>query len=256
MNELNRGVIVGVLGQWASGKTLAAKTLIQHLGGKEEVIFLTDRVLFASQVIDYISTLEESKLLVSVDDDGRRRYKGELAVLWLNPGEQLRSVDPETLDFDIYNDQIMIEWRTNAKVELGNQIRERSKSRKPVVVEAAFGPNTEPDVEYLYGRTIADLFARLENAGADPSQIAWLIISTSFENRFKRNEMRRDKIPPEYFLTYSADGGDFTHEQEKLWAGRGTIIQRIDNNHDDVERFRSEILAAFEDSLRSLASAG
>ena len=29
------GIIVGVLGQWASGITLAAKTLIEYLGGKD-----------------------------------------------------------------------------------------------------------------------------------------------------------------------------------------------------------------------------
>jgi dephospho-CoA kinase len=33
MIEFNREIIVGVLGQWASGKTEAARTLIRHLGG-------------------------------------------------------------------------------------------------------------------------------------------------------------------------------------------------------------------------------
>ena len=47
--DSDKGIIVGILGQWASGKTEGAKTLIRHLGGEDKVTFLTDRVLFASQ---------------------------------------------------------------------------------------------------------------------------------------------------------------------------------------------------------------
>ncbi len=56
MTEVEGGIIVGVLGQWASGKTVAAKTLVRHLSGKDKVVFLTDRVLIASQVANMIMT--------------------------------------------------------------------------------------------------------------------------------------------------------------------------------------------------------
>ena len=171
MMELNEGIMVGVLGQWASGKTEAARTLIRHLGGEGEVLFITDRVLFASQVIDHILELEDSKVVVSIDDDGRQRLDGELATVWLGPGEDLRTVDPSTLDFDVYDDQVMNAWRNRAKVELGHQIRKKSVYGKPIVIEAAFGPNMEPVGENPYGRTISDLFIRLEKAGVFPSQV-------------------------------------------------------------------------------------
>ena len=66
------GVVVGILGQWASGKTEAAKTLIRHLGGEDKVVFLTDRARFADQAINHILELEDSEVVVSVDDDGRQ----------------------------------------------------------------------------------------------------------------------------------------------------------------------------------------
>ena len=65
MTEPDGGIIVAVLGQWASGNTEAARTLIRHLGGEGQVVFLTDRVLFASQVVDYILELEDSKVVAA-----------------------------------------------------------------------------------------------------------------------------------------------------------------------------------------------
>jgi len=138
------GIIVGVLGQWASGKTEAARTLVRNLGGEGKVVFLTDRVLFASQVIKHILELEGSQVTVSMEDDGRQRLDGKLVTVWLKPGEDLRTVDPSTLHFDVYDDQVMSAWRLRAKVELGAQILERSAGGKPVVIETAFGPNLEP----------------------------------------------------------------------------------------------------------------
>ena len=68
MTESQAGIVVGVLGQWASGKTEAARTLIKHLGGEDQVTFLTDRALFAGQVVKYLLELEDSEVVVSVED--------------------------------------------------------------------------------------------------------------------------------------------------------------------------------------------
>ena len=69
MIKYDGGFIVGVLGQWASGKTEAARTLIRHLGGEGEVVFITDRVLFASQVANHILELEDSRVMVGIELD-------------------------------------------------------------------------------------------------------------------------------------------------------------------------------------------
>jgi hypothetical protein len=188
----DRGIIVGVLGQWASGKTEAARTLIRHLGGEGKVVFLTDRVLFASQVVNHILELEDSKVVVSIEEDGRQRLDSELATVWLGPGEDLRTVDSGTLNFDVYDDQVMNAWRLGAKVELGVQIRKRSAGGKPIVIEAAFGPNIESaGEEDPYGRTISDLFARLEKAGVEPGQVKWIIVEAGYNTRSERNAKRR-----------------------------------------------------------------
>ena len=247
MIELNEGIMVGVLGQWASGKTEAARTLIRHLGGEGDVIFLTDRVLFASQVINHILEPEDSKVVVSIEDNGRQRLDGELATIWLNPGEDLRTVDPSTLDFDVYEDQVMNAWRNRAKVELGHEIRRRSTCGKPIVFEAAFGPNMEPVGENLYGRTISDFFIRLVKAGVEPNRVKWIVIEAGSDIRAKRNEKRRDGIPAYYFDRFAADGGDLTMDQQKRFEEQGTIIKRIPNDHDDIDRFRADLIAAFEE---------
>ena len=45
MGELEGEIIVGILGQWASGKSTASGTLVRYLGGEGEVIFISDREL-------------------------------------------------------------------------------------------------------------------------------------------------------------------------------------------------------------------
>mgnify|MGYP001821363146 CR=1 FL=1 len=77
MREHYASVVVGVLGQWASGKTEAARTLIQYLGGQENVVFLTDRALFASQAIKHVLELRNSEVMVRVEKDGRRRLEAQ-----------------------------------------------------------------------------------------------------------------------------------------------------------------------------------
>ena len=245
------GIVVGVLGQWASGKTEAARTLVRHLGGEGHVVFLTDRGLFAEQVVRHVRALDESEVAVRVEEDGRQRVDCDLFTLWLGPGEELATVDPSTLTFEGYDDEVILAFRRRAKRALGPQIRSRSAAGNPVVVEAAFGPNPEPAGQDAYGRTIADLFARLEGAGVEPRQVNWIIVEAAADTRAARNAKRPDRIPPSYFEKFDAQGGDLTPDQERRLVAQGTRIRRVANDHDDLERFRADILAAFEDMVGS-----
>ena len=83
------GVIVGILGQWALGKSTAARTLVGYLGGEDKVVFITDITLFSSQAINHVLELG-SKAVSSIEADGRQRLKGEHATVWLGPGEDLK----------------------------------------------------------------------------------------------------------------------------------------------------------------------
>jgi hypothetical protein len=255
MTELDQGIIVGVLGQWASGKTEAARTLIRHLGGEGEVVFLTDRVLFASQAVHYILELKDSKVVVSMEDDGRLRLDGELATVWLDPGEDLRTVDPGSLQFRVPDDQVLNAWRKRAKVELGHQIHKRSADGKPIVIEAAFGPNIEQPWVSSYGRTIPDLFTRLDKAGVEPRQVKRIIVEAGYDKRSERNERRRGNVPVSFFERCGADGGGLDPEHEKRLEEQGTIIKRVPNEHDNIDRFRADIIAAFEEMFRGVLPA-
>ncbi len=150
-------IIVGVLGQWASGKSTAAKTLIRYLGGQGEVIFINAAALLAGQVVNHILELDESMDSVCIEDDGRRRLDGDLATVWLNPGEDLKSVELSTLQFN-FPETVLWDWLNRVRVELGYQICARSKEGKPLVIEAGFGTNVEPAGENPFIHTISDLF--------------------------------------------------------------------------------------------------
>ncbi|MFC2030898.1 hypothetical protein ACFLWA_09245, partial [Chloroflexota bacterium] len=97
MTDPHEGIVVGVLGQWASGKTEAARTLIGYFGGEGNVVFLSDRVLWVSLVIKHVLALEDSEIVLSVEDDGRQRLDCELFTIWLAPGEDLSTAEPGTL---------------------------------------------------------------------------------------------------------------------------------------------------------------
>jgi hypothetical protein len=240
MVERKGEIIVGVLGQWASGKTAAAKTLVRYLGGKGEVIFITDRELFASQAVNHILELDDSKVTFSIEDDGRQRLDGEHATVWLGPGEDLKTVDLSTLfDFDVH-DNVLPAWLNRARVELGYQIWERSSDGKPIVIEAGFGKNP-------FDHTISDLFLALEEAGVEPKQVKWILIEAGYDKRSQRNQKRRDRVPVDVFDRYAADGGDLDPDHQKRLEEQGTIIKRVPNEHDDIERFRADIIAAFEE---------
>ena len=238
MIEPEGGVIVGVLGQWASGKSTAASTLVEHLGGEGEVVFINDQLLFAGQVFSYIRELEPSKVVSSVEDDGRQRLGGERATIWLRPGEDLRTVNLTTLLFYV-PDCTIPAWLNSARVELAHQIGDRSAGGKPIVVEAGYGENP-PD------HTTADLFLRLEEAGTEPKQVRWIIVEAGYDKRSERNGRRGYGVPVDVFARYAADGGDLDPDYQKRLEERGAIIRRVPNDHDDIERFRAEIIAGFE----------
>jgi hypothetical protein len=251
MIQSGGGIIVGVLGQWASGKTEAARTLIDHLGGKDEVVFLADRILFAGQAVNHILELDQSQVVVSIEDDGRQRLEGELATVWLEPGEDLRTVDLNTLNFDVYDEQVLCAWRSKAKVALGYQIREKASDGKPIVIEAAFGPNAEPADDNPFGRTISDFFMRIEDAGVELKQVKWIIVQAGFARRAERNQERGD-IPAVYFDRFGADGGDLDLDVQRRLEEQGTLIRRVPNDHNNIDRFRAEIIAAFEEMREEL----
>ena len=247
MIEHKGEIIVGVLGQWASGKSTAARTLIRCLGGRGEVVFINDQELFARQAVNHILELEDSKVTFSIEDDGRQRLEGEHATIWLGPGEDLKSVDLSTLRFNVQDD-VLPAWLNRARVELGHQICERSAEGKPIVIEAGFGKNP-------FDHTISDLFMRLEEAGVEPKQVKWIIIEAGYDKRSERNEKRRGTVPVDVFARYAADGGDLDADHQKRLEEQGAIIKRVPNDHDDIERFRADIIAAFEEMFRCVLPA-
>ena len=73
MKELGEEIIVGILGQWASGKSAAARTLIEYLGGEGKVVFINDQELLVGQAVKHFLGLEDSQVKLSIEDDGRQR---------------------------------------------------------------------------------------------------------------------------------------------------------------------------------------
>ena len=120
---------------------------------------------------------------------------------------------------------------------------------KPVVIEAGFGTNCEPRGENPFTHTIADLFARLEEAGAAPESVKWIIIEASYKIRAECNRRRPDRVPAVEFDRFAADGGDLEPDQERELIKKGMVIRRVPNNHDDINRFRADIIAAYKEML-------
>jgi hypothetical protein len=237
-------IMVGVLGQWASGKSTAAKTLIRYLGGENEVVFINDQVLFANQAVNHILELEDTKVKLSIEDDGRQRLEGELATIYLGPGEDYKTADLSNHRFDV-DDSVMSAWLNRARVELGTQICKRSTERKPIVIEAGFGKNP-------FGHTISDLFSRLEETGVDLKQVRWIIVESDYDKRSERNEKRRIGPPVDVFARYAADGGGLSPDHQNRLGEQGITINRVLNDHDDIEKFRADVIAAFEEMFRGL----
>jgi hypothetical protein len=247
MMEARGGIIVGVLGQWASGKSTAARTLVRYLGGDDEVVFITDRDLFAAQAVKHILELGDSKVTVTIEDDGRQRVHGERAWVWLGQGEDLKSVDLSTLEWGLDDDVVPV-WLTRARVELGHQILEKCADAKPIVIEAGYGKHPRD-------HTLSDLFMSLEEAGVEPRQVKWIVVEAGYEKRAERNARRWDAVPVDLFAKFAVDGGDLDADQQNRLEQRGTTIHRVPNDHDDVERFRADVVAALEEMYRGVLPA-
>jgi hypothetical protein len=245
-------IVVGVLGQWASGKTEAARTLIGHLGGEREVIFITDRELFAAQAVRHILEPPDSRVTASHEADGRRRLEGEHVTVWLGPGEHLDTVDLSTLLF-LVDEDVMPAWQSQARDELVAQICKSAVERKPVVIEAAYGPKVEAQPSDRFNITISDLFSRIERAGAEVRQVNWIIVEAGHDRRSERNQRRPARVPVDIFDRYAADGGDLSPDQQRRLEKQGTVIKRVANDHDDIARFRADIIAAFEEMVGAVS---
>jgi len=165
--------------------------------------------------------------------------------VWLNPGEELRTVDLNTLRFNL-PDHILPPWLARARVELGNQICEHSADGKPIVVEAGFG-------RVPLGHTLSDLFMCLEESGVGPKHVKWIIVEAGFAKRAKRNARRCDSVPVDIFAKYAADGGDLDPDHRCRLEEQGTRFKRVSNDHDDLEKFKADIIAAFEEMFRMVS---
>jgi hypothetical protein len=240
-------IIVGILGQWASGKSTASKTLIRYLGGTTNVVFLNDQDFLMNQAVNHFREREDSEVKLSIEEDGRQRLEDGLATLWLGPGEDLETVDLTSVHFTIHTDAVLWDWINKARVEVGYEIRKRFASGKPIVVEAAFGIYKEPSGESPFSHSISELFSKLKEAGLEPNQIRWIIVEAGYDRRSERNKSRRVQVPVEIFERYALDGGDLDPDHQKKLEEQGTIIKRVPNDHDDIERFRADIIAAFEE---------
>ncbi|MGD2148057.1 MAG: hypothetical protein PVH41_15290 [Anaerolineae bacterium] len=246
--EPKEEIIVGVLGQWGSGKSTAARTLVRYLGGEDGVTFLTDRELFASRAVNHVLDLEGLQVKSTIEDDGRQRLVCDKVAVWLRPGEDLKTVDLNTLRFDVH-DSVQHLWLNDARVELGHQIVERSADRRPIVIEAGFGRRPS-------GHTISDLFTTLEAEGVEARRVKWIVVEACYKRRSERNEKRRDSVPAEVFARYAADGGDLDPDHQSRLEKRGATIRRVLNDHDDIERFRVDVIAAFDGMFGGVLRAG
>jgi len=239
MREPKGEIIVGILGQYASGKSEAAKTLVRTLGGEGQVVFINDKELLARLAVDHILELDEAQVTSRMEEDGTRRLDGELATVWLRRGEDLNTVDLNRLRWEM-QDSVVHPWLARMRVNLGHEIHERSAEGKPMMIEAGFGENP-------LSQTLSHLFARLEEAGVGPERVKWILVEAGFDKRAERNAKRRDKVPDDLFAEIAADGGDLDPDHQSRLEERGMLLKRVPNEHDDIHRFRADIIAAFEE---------
>jgi hypothetical protein len=246
-------VVVGVLGQWASGKSTAAKTLVDHLGGEDQVIFLTDRKLLGAQVAEYIRQLPEVQLTRQVDADGNRQLSGPLMTVWLPQDQTLDTVDLNTLQFGLHQDVYdnvpagACNLLDTVRLELGRQIKARLPEGKPIVIEAGFGTNLNPCGENPFCHTLADLFRCLAETGVAPDLVKWILIEASYITRSVRNYLRYDSVPSPEFDRFAAAGGDLDPDQQHELEALGMTMVRVSNQHSDINRFRAEVIGACEE---------
>ncbi|MEJ2737382.1 MAG: hypothetical protein P8189_28145 [Anaerolineae bacterium] len=239
MGEPKGEIIVGVLGQYASGKSEAARSLIRYLGGKDEAIFINDRELLTRLAVDHLLELDEAQVTSTMEEDGTQRLDGKLATIWLRRGEDLNTLDLDTLRWEV-RESVVHPWLARMRVNLGHKIRAKSAEGKPVVIEAGFGENP-------LSQTLSHLFASLEKAGVGPEWVKWILVEAGFEKRAERNAKRRGKLLDDVFAAVAADGGDLDPDHQSRLEERGLLLKRVPNEHDDIHRFRADIIAAFEE---------
>ncbi len=63
----------------------------------------------------------------------------------------------------------------------------------------------------------------------------------------ERNQKRRVVVPVNAFDKYAANGGNLDPDHQNRLEEQGIMIKRIPNDHDDIERFRTDVIAAFEE---------
>ena len=49
------------------------------------------------------------------------------------------------------------------------------------------------------------------------------------------------------FARFAAAGGDLDPDHQRRLEEEGMKIERVRNDHDDIDRFRADIIAAFEE---------
>lgn len=239
MREPIGEITIGVLGQYASGKSEAARTLVRYLGGERQVVFINDKEILTRLAVDHILELDEAQVTSRMEADGTQRLDGAQATVWLRPGEDLNTVNLNGLRWETRG-SVVHPWLARMRVSLGRQIRERSAEGKPMVIEAGFGENP-------LSQTLSHLFARLEETGVGPEQVKWILVEAGFDRRAVRNAKRQDKVPDDLFAVIAADGGDLDPDHQSRLEERGMVLKRVPNEHDDIHRFRADIIAAFEE---------
>ncbi len=85
--------------------------------------------------------------------------------------------------------------------------------------------------------------------------VKWIIVEAGYDRSSEGNEKRLVSVPAELFDRYAADGGDLDPDHQNRLEEQGTIIKRVPNDHDDIERFRADIIAAFEEMFRGMLPA-
>jgi hypothetical protein len=77
--------------------------------------------------------------------------------------------------------------------------------------------------------------------------VRWIIVEADFKRRLERNDARPDSVPSLEFNRFAADGGDLDPDEQRSLEERGIVIRRVPNNHDDIEKFRRDIITAFDE---------
>ena len=75
MSDDKPNIMVGILGQWASGKSTAARIRVEFLGGEDEVVFLIDRSLIAGLALEHALEGDSTRVRRIFEEDGLQRIE-------------------------------------------------------------------------------------------------------------------------------------------------------------------------------------